>query len=276
MKQLNAYSVLIFSSFLISAKLQRVQKLIFKESNDNRSEFNEVYFHPKEYSYKIERTKPSDGVKNYINYRDVYGIRYSPQKKEISKNKSETSDNFLITTIPASIESEGISPLSSESVIMESTTFHSPKQQLDNKEDDEEEEYEANAVHNGGSNGNNNDDFKITEQDVGETNTHHIMKPNNRVEHALDFLANRMKNLMYISNDHNRIAEPNVSPHLLSLGKFLNLFSLIRVDSVPCMSGRRPLRQLYGSCLNEAECVNLGGISMDRCANGFGVCCICK
>jgi hypothetical protein len=274
MKQL---SVLILSSLFLSAKLQRVQKLIFKDIHDNRSELNEVYFHPKrEYLYKTEKGKPSDVPKNYLNYRDVYNIRYTPQEKNVNKSEvTKSNDELPITMMPASIESEGVSPLSSES-IMESTTLHSNLQQYHHQEHDdseEEEEYEANAVHNS-----NNDDIEATEQgvdvDVDETNTHHIMKPNNRVEHALNFLANRMKTLMYISDDQTRV-QPNVSPHLLSLGKFLNLFSLIRVDSVPCMSGRKPLRQLYGSCLNEAECINMGGISMDRCANGFGVCCIC-
>lgn len=311
------YGVLIFlTSLVISAKFERIHKLIFKEDLGNQSEFNEIDFHNKRhYYYKIDgggsKNKSSEAPKNYLNYRDLYGIRYSPKRKvlrlpithnshtndankvnrnyssahnNVSLNNFNLNNNFLITTVPANIESEGMSPLSSAETIMESTTLQTlqtlNKQQdiseSNSSDDDDNEEYEENSVHNSNGNKNhNNDHIEVTEQDTDETNSHHIMKPNNRVEHALDFLANRMKNLMFLSNDQNRV-EPNISPHLLSLGKFLNLFSMIRVDSFPCATGRRPLRQLYGSCLNEAECINMGGISMDRCANGFGVCCICK
>lgn len=209
---------------------------------------------------KLYRNKIDENSfnKNYLNYRDVYGIRYSPVDKKSVKNPidnniddsyisngSKTEEEHLLS----SIESETSETLSNS---IESSTVHGINFTLDNFVDDE------------------------YEPELEGTSSHHIMKPNNRYEHALNFLANRMKSLLYYSNDHTRPESELVSPHLVSLGKILNLFSLIRLDNGPCVAGHKPMRQLSGSCMNEAECINFGGISMNRCANGLGVCCICE
>jgi hypothetical protein len=211
----------------------------------------------------IEKIKPEEyNFKNYLNYRDVYGIRYTPSDKKTVKNPidneiddkdasngSKTEEIHLLS----SIESETTSHFLSSSEIsnsIESSTVQGINFTLDNFVDDE---YEPEIA-----------------------SSHHIMKPNNRYEHALNFLANRMKSLLYYSNDHARPESEMVSPHLVSLGKILNLFSTIRLDNGPCVAGHKPMRQLSGSCMNEAECLNFGGISMNRCANGLGACCICE
>jgi hypothetical protein len=191
-----------------------------------------------------------------LNYRDVYGLRYSPSKKIQERENDElleNGSNFSMTS--ASFE---ISPLSQESII-ETTTTAAAAVVLQSSENTALSELQEN-----------------NEVVTDDTQSHHIMKPNNRVEHALNFLTNRMKNLMHYTRDNEIHHDKKLSPHLLTLGKILNLFSLLNVEHTPCLSGRKPLRQLSGTCLNPNECVNLGGISMDRCANGLGVCCICE
>jgi hypothetical protein len=207
---------------------------------------------------------------NYLNYRAVYGLRWRPtrnqdikiepnnynivteesqfnssiQDEAISANETETEDvneDFA----SSSVESEIVSfsetpPVSESSLVLPMRNFT-----IDNDEP---------AV---------------------DESRNHIMRPNNRVEHALDFLAERLKKLMYYSTDKTR-PESKVSPHLTSLGKFLNLFSLIKFENIPCITAHKPLRQLMGTCYNEVECFNLGGIAVDRCASGFGVCCVCE
>lgn len=239
----------------------RTQKLIYKNAGfqkEHKEELNEVLI-----SKRFANKKPSMIDKNYLNYRDVYGIRYLPlSKKKVIKdneideksasNGSKTEEEHFF----GSIESETISShFSSETTrsSIESSTVHDINFTLSNFVEDEEDESEIEGAH-----------------------SHHIMKPNNRVEHALNFLANRMKNLLDYGNDPSRPESQIVSPHLLSLGKFLNVFSSLRFDNGPCVAGHKPMRQLSGSCLNEVECINFGGISMNRCANGLGVCCICK
>lgn len=250
------------------------KKFILKDSNDNQTDVNEIDFSPKRDYLFDNYNKPYDVFpSNYLNYRDMYGLRYSPKRKFLklgidhnemntnnySINDANNDNDFIVTTIPASIESEAISPLLGENV-MESSTLQSLKEKV---------------AQNSNENSSNIDDIETPKQEADETKNQHIMKPDNRVEHALNFLANRMKNLIYYGNDQ-KIHGSKAAPHLLTLGKFLNLFSTIRFDNIPCITGRKPMRQLSGTCLNEVECVNLGGISMDRCANGFGVCCVCE
>lgn len=278
MKRFSAFSVVIKSLLIpmlciTNIKTERIDQMLLKYGTDNQSDINEIDFYPKK-DYLFGYNKSYDMIpNNYLNYRDMYGLRYSPNRKflklaidshEANKNDNnfsidEPSNDFIVTTITASIESEAISPLSSET-ITESSTLQTLKENVAQSS-------------NENKSSSNNGVIDTAKQD--EANKHHIMKPNNRVEHALNFLANRMKNLVYYGSDQ-KIHESKVSPHLLTLGKFLNLFSLIRFDNIPCLTGRKPLRQLSGTCLNEVECINSGGISMDRCANGFGVCCICK
>lgn len=274
MKFDGAFNILV-NSFIVlilhGVKVEMIEKLMLKDGSDNQSEFNEIDFNPKR-DYLFEYNKTLDMTNNYLNYRDIYGLRYSPNRRffKISMHQNEVgSDNFtiqesnselIVTAIPTSIESETVSPLSSENVF-ESSTLSSFKETLAQSSDE--------------SNSSNFSDIDTIKQNFSDTKNQHIMRPNNRVEHALNFLANRMKNLIYYSGD-DKIHQSKVAPHLLTLGKFLNLFSLMRFDNIACLTGRKPLRQLSGTCLNEVECVNLGGISMDRCANGFGVCCICK
>lgn len=209
---------------------------------------------------KTNKTEVINNYKNYLNYRDVYGIRYSPSDKKVIKNpidneiddKDESSGSKTEEHLLTSIESETSETSETLFNSIESSTVQGINFTLDNFVDDG---YEA---------------------EIEGANSHHIMKPNNRYEHALNFLANRMKSLLYYSNDHTRPESEIVSPHLVSLGKILNLFSLIRLDNGPCFAGQKPMRQLSGSCMNEAECLNFGGISMNRCANGLGACCICE
>ncbi|XP_070507138.1 uncharacterized protein [Chironomus tepperi] len=275
MKRFSAFSVaiksLLIPMLLITyIKADRIDQWLLKDGSENQSDINEIDFYPKR-DYLFEYNKSYDMIpNNYLNYRDMYGLRYSPNRNfqklaidshEANKNYNnnfsidEPQNDFIVTTITASIESEAISPLSGET-ITEPSTLHTLKENVAQSSNENKSSSSNNGV-------------------IDTSNKHHIMNPNNRVEHALNFLANRMKHLVYYGPDQ-KIQESKVSPHLLTLGKFLNLFSLIRFDNIPCLTGRKPLRQLSGTCLNEVECVNSGGISMDRCANGFGVCCIFK
>lgn len=214
--------------------------------------------------------KTNDQPENYLNYRAVYGLRYKPTRKttkiepnnynivnEESQFNSSISDEEVISAIEdetenvnekiasSSVESE--IPLYSETLPVSESLLKLPTRNFSSE---------------------------IVEPAIDDSRNH-IMRPNNRVEHALVFLAERLKKLMYYSADKTR-PESKLSPHLSSLGRFLDLFSLIKFENIPCVTAKKPLRQLSGTCYNEVECFNLGGIAVDRCANGFGVCCVCE
>lgn len=94
----------------------------------------------------------------------------------------------------------------------------------------------------------------------------HIMSPS-RVHSALQLIKQRVTNLLA----NGLYTDPNNGGQ-----RFLSLFNVIKFANVACSSGRPPLTSLNGTCYNQQECDELGGVAVGECANGFGVCCVCE
>lgn len=242
--------VLINRILMIAAGSSEVTDVDTLSENDLNDNFMYLY-------------KTNTQSENYLNYRAVYGLRfteatkkpikvfpdnnYSVVDQESSFNDTDRHSNEVISASVNDLEEVVSDELASSSF-----------------------ESETSSQRNETAN------FTISEvEPVADESRKHIMRPNNRVEHALDFLAQRLKQLLMHSADKAR-PESKISPHLSSLGRFLNLFSLIRFENVPCVTAMKPLRQLSGTCYNERDCIELGGIAVDQCAGGFGVCCVCE
>lgn len=208
--------------------------------------------------------KQNGQSENYLNYRAVYGLRYIPTKKTVKAHLGTENNEKSVfnVTIP-------------NEIIHVSET--------DDTQNAIEEDYTSSAANSYESETSSVTSTESFEglpylnfsDSVIDESRNHIMRPNNRVEFALSFLSERLKQLLYHSMDESR-PESKLSPHLTTLGRFLNLFNLIRFENIPCMTAHKPLRQLSGTCYSEIECSNLGGIAVDQCASGFGVCCVCK
>lgn len=216
--------------------------------------------------------KTNGQSENYLNYRAVYGLRYTPTKKPI---KELSSNQNPITREPepafsSTISNKVISSENNETENVNDEYTSSSFESETSSSSQSEMSSEGVPYHN-----NTSVDVSGDIELIVDESKKHIMRPNNRVEHALDFLAHRLKKLLYYSKDKNRF-ESKLSPHLNSLARFLNLFSLIKFENIPCLTGKKPLTQLSGTCYNEVECLSLGGIAVDRCPNGFGVCCVCE
>lgn len=213
--------------------------------------------------------KTSDQQENYLNYRAVYGLRYRPTKKSF---KNEPS-NYNIVTEESQFNGSILSEVNSAN---ETETENLNTYSASSDVESEIQSYSETSSVTESSLRLPTRNLTLENMELAvDESRNHIMRPNNRVEHALDFLAERLKKLMYYSADKTR-PESKLLPHLSSLGRFLNLFSLIKFENIPCVTAHKPLRQLSGTCYNEVECFNLGGIAVDRCANGFGVCCVCE
>ena len=55
-------------------------------------------------------------------------------------------------------------------------------------------------------------------------------------------------------------------------GKLLGAFNIVRYPNDPCEGDNNAM----GTCYSAEECENKGGRSDGSCANGYGVCCVCK
>lgn len=253
MKQLRSRVLWLFliSRVFISAAVETIDE---ESSNDN------LLSNDFEYLYKLNGQPV-----NYLNYRAVYGLRYIPTKKPIKAHPNNVVEEFVAekstfnVTIPTQVD-EVISTIENDDEEFASSDVESEIAVAST------ESVEKLTPHNFTN--------EIVEPVVDESRNH-VMRPNNKVEHALGFLAGRLKTLLYHSVDPSR-PESKISPPLSSLGKFLQLFNLIKFDNIPCVTAYKPLRQLGGTCYTEVECLHLGGIAVDRCANGFGVCCVCE
>lgn len=57
--------------------------------------------------------------------------------------------------------------------------------------------------------------------------------------------------------------------------KFLSLFTIIEFPNSRCQA--TSASSVYdGICYHRSECENLNGTAIGQCANGYGVCCVCK
>lgn len=57
--------------------------------------------------------------------------------------------------------------------------------------------------------------------------------------------------------------------------KFLSLFTIVQFNNSQCQSTSSSGTYL-GTCYHESQCTSLNGTAMGACAEGYGVCCICK
>lgn len=67
-----------------------------------------------------------------------------------------------------------------------------------------------------------------------------------------------------------------VNAPLISGQRFLSVFNVFKFDNSPCSSTQEGMTGMSGICYPDYQCSELGGISIDQCADGLGVCCICK
>ncbi|KAL1373490.1 hypothetical protein pipiens_005164 [Culex pipiens pipiens] len=101
-----------------------------------------------------------------------------------------------------------------------------------------------------------------------------VMRPPTRVEQTLDLLGERLKKLLlnsFVPNStESRVIEKLKSPLTL-----FSLFNVVNFENAPCVARQGNLGSpLQGICYHEVQCSQLGGVPMDVCAGGFGVCCV--
>lgn len=57
--------------------------------------------------------------------------------------------------------------------------------------------------------------------------------------------------------------------------KLFSLFTIVQFNNTQCMATSNAGSYL-GLCFTDGECDDLGGTGVGDCANGYGVCCVCK
>lgn len=96
-----------------------------------------------------------------------------------------------------------------------------------------------------------------------------IMKPSNKtLLYNVSWIGNRLKNILF-GNGQTVISSPKHGKGLL------NLFDIIQFENSVC-TVTTEINEVTGICYSAAECDSYGGIAVDKCAQGVGVCCVCE
>lgn len=98
------------------------------------------------------------------------------------------------------------------------------------------------------------------------TNNTNAVQPTSSLRQTLNLLKTRLKQ-MFKSGLKIPISHGE---------RFLSVFNVINLENVPCTSTQPMITEISGICYEDYDCSRKGGTAIDTCADGFGVCCICK
>ncbi|XP_055522668.1 uncharacterized protein LOC129716845 isoform X2 [Wyeomyia smithii] len=181
----------------------------------------------------------------YIDYKVEYGLRYDP--KVIANKQQQQAEPVLPVIGNESNEEESLSTPSSVIVTKN----------------------EPSPISSG---------TIATPTSIIATNataTSNVMRPPTRIENALALISERLQKLfghgLAVNSTGSRVIQKIKSPLTL-----FSVFDVIRFENTPCVAKRDNLTRLYGVCYHQVECHQLGGVPLDLCAVGFGVCCVFK
>lgn len=203
----------------------------------------------------------------YLNYKEAYGLRFVPKnvhRKRVSNDSSdaattlasEPTTGYDATTVSESSSTESTitiaSPSSSEVAI---TTMSSSDNMASTTESKRQPilAFASLLSRVDGTKPHNETTTKLSSSSLKDT---------------LMLIRKRLKQWFSFGLD------PKAS--LVNGQRFLNVFNVIKFDNGPCTSTQEGLAEMSGVCYHDYQCTQLGGSAIDECADGLGVCCICK
>lgn len=246
------------------------------QSTNNR---NRAYARKLKYSSKGQRYL-------YLNYKEAYGLRFDPKKiynkKQSVSNDSTTAlswnrvtdENVVVTTNGFSdIQTVSISPeigqfettpiantSNSEIISTTSDTIIDDKQTSTEylKSSNKQQVLAFSALLNKLS-ASNQENITSTIQPPIRSST---------LRDTLNVIRNKLKQWLTFGTD--------TKASLINGQRFLSVFNVINFDNSPCTSAQEGLSEMSGICYHDYQCAQLGGSVIDDCADGLGVCCVCK
>lgn len=243
---------------------------------------NERLFFYAKPSASSNQTQYNRSSKLYINYQQAYGIRYDPNK--IRRSFSSQVAAAVNDAAASSTEATDVTVNEPDNITVDGTdvaqeiTQETLQDVIDDVQIEETTEMDVdNFVIPESQPATEETIISTTEMVNVTTTTTNIMKPS-RVQAALQFINQRVRNLFKYGLKPQDLQYLNLNvPQANENGqRFLNLFNVIKFDNIPCASHKEPLTPMNGTCYHQVECDQLGGVAVDDCAGGFGVCCVCK
>lgn len=218
----------------------------------------------------------------YLNYKKAYGIRYDPTDHDETKSKVIDDGNAencnqscqspapaLLTTNPVESHSTttttGAVPTelnwpSTTSMSMETSTLA----EVDTTTEQPASTTTGNIVWLPTTHGRMNSALQPELPPVS-TSPSSPLPQRGFFRNMLDYIGAKIKQFFTYGLQFSLPSSQQGGP------RFLNLFNVIKFDNIPCVSS-----EMSGTCYHDEECRKMGGVAVDRCADGFGVCCACQ
>lgn len=249
----------------------------------------------------------------YLNYKEAYGLRFDPTKSDKRQhlsndlNGESTEENVIVTADVTTNEYDGDEegdgiPIVSNSlanITIKTTTIASPSSTepstiIDDKvsltEQIEEKpkkrhmlafsalRYQIdtavppNTTETTTTTISSSSASSTTEEPSSSTSTttalpHQPLKPST-LRDTLNMIRMKLKQWLTFGGDKK--------PPLISGQRFLSVFNVIQFENSPCTPTQEDMADMSGICYHDYECEQMGGTSVDECADGLGVCCVCK
>lgn len=220
----------------------------------------------------------------YLNYKEAYGLRFDPKKIHKKRQSNSSNDDQsmggdvsdVILTPPlempiTTMASDYMQTISSSTEIVSNITIASPSSS-------------DVSITTTSSKVSSTEGTRPSKQPVlafssllnwnsatkrqNATTMIQQSKPPSSLKETLLLIRKRLKQWLALGTD--------TKSSLVNGQRFLNVFNVIKFENGPCTSTQEGLTEMSGICYQDFQCTEMGGSSIDECADGLGVCCVCK
>lgn len=218
----------------------------------------------------------------YLNYKEAYGIRFVPKKidRKAQSNDNDSSWNIMPTeSVDITTTSINLDDMPTMSNLPTNTTADvttisiptssevsvtTPNATVDDKVSSTESTrpYKQQILSFTTLRNKVIASKQPNATDIQQAEKHSALKE------TLKLIRKRIKQWISFGTDSKA--------SILNGQRFLNVFNVIKFENNPCTSTQEGLTEMSGICYHDYQCTQLGGSSIDECADGLGVCCVCR
>lgn len=240
----------------------------------------------------------------YLNYKETYGLRFDPEKfhKKRQSNDSSNDDQSTWSDVPILMPSSSTRPPEVSVTAYETTvasngmqtlsvsTEHVPNLTTIASPSSSDVSITTPSTTTTSSTQGTTIDNRVSSTESTRTNNQQVLafssllnwnkatkrqnttmterpKPSSLLKETLQLIRKRIKQWLSLGTDSKA--------SLINGQRFLNVFNVIKFENGPCTSTQEGLTEMSGICYQDFQCTQMGGSSIDECADGLGVCCVC-
>lgn len=247
--------VFVLARFGSSVELQRDNKLL--EINLSNEDFPS-------YSTPFSDDQPKEPNVSYLNYKNTYGLKFDPSVLETRLQNFVSVAKNEITTIDPKLDFsvQHVKKINQKRLGGKRKATNVTRKPGAAKQKRRRRKVQYFNIRN---------PLSVVSRSDKPLNDSVRIKTLEKYHRVLGSLKKTMRKLKRLTLDNSTKVVPDVAS-----ARWLDVLDIVEFESKPFCTSPRPLTGLTGQCYSEKKCANLGGIALDFCSYGYGVCCICK